>query len=152
MILNMSLPQNEPLLGFSLKPPKWARQAAGAVVHSAAVNLAVVKKDVVKPVQKALTPGRDVRRAAAAVGMVAFGPVVGAIAATKILTKSDVSAVKKAVTVNSANLVKSVKKISMNKIVDSLTPDVVLPVEEESGIKKLLPLIAAGGAGLLFLL
>lgn len=143
MIQNLSLPDDY-LLGFSLKPPAWARKAAAETKKAVTVNLAVAKKE--------LTPGRDLRRVAAGAAMVVTGPIAGAVLASKILTKSDVAAVKKAVTVNTANIVKAAKKVSMNKIVDAFTPDVVLPPEEEGGIKKLLPLLAAGGAGLLFLL
>lgn len=131
---NLSLPVE---IGFSLKPPKFVRKAAGAVVHSTAVNISNVKKAVTS----------DTARRIAAVVAAPLAPIVS----VAILPKKDKEKLVHAVKVNTANVVKAAKKVSMNKIVDAFTPDVILP-EEESGFKKMLPLLAAGGAGLLLLL
>ena len=54
-------------MGFSLKPPKWARKAGSAVFHSIAVNAKQLKKD---------TTLKNVLKAGAVVGGVLLAPVV----------------------------------------------------------------------------
>jgi len=56
-----------------------------------------------------------------------------------------------AVKVNATNAKKELAKLSMNKIIDSLTPDAPMPDTGDSGIMKYLP-IAAAGIGALTLL
>lgn len=57
-----------------------------------------------------------------------------------------------AIKVNAINAKKELKKISMNKIVDSLTPDAQIPDTGDDGIMKYLPIVAAGIGALTLLM
>ena len=131
-----TLSDNYAGLGLSLRPPKWARKAAGAVIHSAAVNVQSVKKAAAAAV---VTTKKNLTDLAITADKV-ISVTPGGIVADVIMDKEN--PVVNAVKVNAENLVKSAKKISMNKIVDSLTPGA--QTETGGGLLKWLPVAAAG--------
>ena len=116
-------------LGYSLKPPKWLRKAAKKVAHSVSVNA----KNAYKGVNKVI----DVTPAGIAWDLV----------------QGNKTWATNAIKVNAKNAKKALKKISMNKLVDSMTPDIPLDTTniKTSPIKKYLP-IALSAAVLLPLL
>jgi hypothetical protein len=110
----------------------WISELAKSAKHSIDVNVSVAKK--------ALTPGRDVRRAAALVSTPFVGPL-----SYFLLSEDDKKKIKHSVAVNTSNLQKTVKSVSLNKIVDGMTATPILPEDSGAGdLIKWLPLVAAG--------
>jgi hypothetical protein len=143
--------ENRNYLGWSLKPPSWLTSAAKSVanVGSPVPVVSSAVKTAVEGVSNTLAKVNDnsttmkVIETATVAAIPGIGiPLAAAMIANNAKAKgSIVNAVK----VNADNLVKAAKKVSMNKIIDSLTPGVILPDDQQpSTLQKILPWAAAG--------
>lgn len=139
----------DPQLGFSLKPPKWMRTAAKKVVHATAVNVKNLGAGVQKAAHATAVNAKNLGKYAGKV----WDYTPSGIAYDAI--KGNKNPILHAVTVNAKNAKKELKKISINKIVDSLTPE-PMPLDTgdtgQSGLMKWLPIGAAAVGSLMLLM
>jgi len=136
--------QNNPVIMGSWLSTGWDKLS-----HAQKVN----KSNLVKGAKKAYSATKtNVKNADKIAGKIwdytPSGILVDAITGKK-------NPVINAVKVNAKNAVKAAKKISMNKIVDSLTPETGAGIPETpagGGIMKYLPIVAAGIGALTLLM